>query len=74
MRTTIEMPDQLLSQAKIHAATHGISLRQFFIEAVEKQLSSVPVRTRLAPPSVGGPDAPRLGILTPEQVDEALFG
>jgi hypothetical protein len=31
-------------------------------------------KTRRTPPLVGDPDGPKLGVLTPEQVDEAMFG
>jgi hypothetical protein len=33
-----------------------------------------PARVRRHPPTVGGPGAPPLGVLTAEQVDEAIFG
>jgi hypothetical protein len=74
MRTTIELPDELLQQAKLRAIALGISLRQFFIEAVETRLAPPQVKTRRRPPVIGGPDGPRIGILTPEQMDEAMFG
>ena len=38
MRTTIEIPDDLLVRAKGRAAASGISLRTFFTEAVERKL------------------------------------
>ena len=38
MKTTIELPDAMLRQAKAHAAARGISLKRFFIEALEEQL------------------------------------
>ena len=74
MRTTIELPDDLLAQAKVRAAVTGVSLRQFFIEAVERKLAPEGRKTRRTPPVIGGPGAPRIGILTPEQIDEAMFG
>lgn len=74
MRTTIELPDDLLAQAKVRAAVSGVSLRQFFIEAVEQKLAPQKTKTRRVPPAVGGPKGPRLGILTPEQINEAMFG
>lgn len=74
MRTTIEMPDGLLAQAKSRAALAGISLREFFIQAVEQQLAPSQKKTRLPPPAIGSPDAPRIGVLTAEQIDEAMFG
>jgi len=74
MRTTIELPDELLTQAKSKAALAGVSLRQFFVEAIELKLTPASGKTRRTPPSVGGPNAPRLGVLTAEQLDEAFFG
>jgi hypothetical protein len=74
MRTTIELPDELLGQAKSQAALSGISLREFFVEAVEQKLRPVNSKKRKDPPALGGSLGPRLGILTPEQLDEAMFG
>jgi len=74
MRTTIELPDDLLSQAKSRAALDGVSLKQFFIEAIEHKLSPAARRTRRPPPTLGSPKARPIGVLTPEQMDEAMFG
>ena len=74
MRTTIELPDELLVKAKSRAALAGVSLREFFIEAVEQKLAPVTKKIRRDPPVIGGPNAPRIGILTPEQIDDAMFG
>lgn len=74
MRTTIELPDALLTMAKSRAALRGISLREFFIEAVGKALAPEKPKVRRPPPSVPGPKSPRLGLLTREQIDEAMFG
>ena len=74
MRTTIELPDQFLTQAKSRAALSGISLKQFFIEAIERNLAPENKKVRRKPPAVGGPRAAPVGILPPEQIDEAMFG
>ncbi len=74
MRTTIELPDELLTQAKSTAALQGIPLRQFFIEAVRFKLAPPKLKIRQAPPAVGDAGAPRMAPLTREQIDEALFG
>jgi len=50
MRTTIELPDELLALARSSAALSGISLRQFFIEAVQSK-----VTTKGRPPVIGKP-------------------
>ena len=74
MRTTVELPDKLLAQAKSRAARDGISLREFFIAAIEQKLAPKPQKVRRPPPVIGSPNAPRIRVLTPEQVDEAMFG
>jgi hypothetical protein len=38
MKTTVELPDHLLRRAKAAAATRGVSLKEFFTEAVERGL------------------------------------
>ena len=40
MKTTVEIPDPLFRQAKATAAQRGISLKDFFTEAVKAQLRS----------------------------------
>ncbi len=74
MRTTIELPDELLSRAKSRAASAGVSLKEFFIQAIEQRLAWERPKTRRPPPVIGSEDAPRIGVLTPEQIDEAMFG
>jgi hypothetical protein len=74
MRTTIELPDELLSQAKVTAAMNGISLKQFFIEAVRDRLAPEKRKVRKAPPAIGDADAPGTKALTREAIDEAMFG
>jgi len=74
MRTTIELPDELLALAKSSAALSGISLRQFFIEAVQSRLAPEKRKARRAPPAIGDAHAPRMTTLTREQIDEAMFG
>ena len=74
MRTTIELPDELLAQAKSSAALNRISLRQFFIEAVRCRVSSEKQKVRKVPPAIGDARAPRMKALTRGQIDEAIFG
>ena len=74
MRTTVEMPDELLYRAKSNAALKGISLRQFFVEAVQNELAQGKRKVRRAPPSIGESGDPIIKALTREQIDEALFG
>lgn len=74
MRTTIELPDDLLRQAKSSAALAGVSLKQFFLDAIRLKLDqSQPQRTRRTPPCIGKPGQGSVN-LTREQIDEAMFG
>jgi hypothetical protein len=74
MRTTVELPDELLQKAKSHAALNGISLREFFIIAVRTKLEPEKKKVRKAPPSIGDERERPVERLTREEVDEALFG
>lgn len=74
MRTTIELPDELLIQAKSQAALRGISLREFFIEAVRYKVTPEKRKVRRDPPMIGDPNGPPMEPLTREQIDEAMFG
>ncbi len=40
MRTTIDIPDPLMKAAKKQAIEDGITLKEFFTRALEKELSS----------------------------------
>lgn len=74
MRTTIELPDELLSKAKAAAEASDVTLKQYFISALELKLQPSERKTRRPPPVIGSLDGPRIGVLTAEQIDEALFG
>ena len=74
MRTTVELPDELLIKAKSRAARSGISLRMFFIEAMERTLEPEKKKVRRPLPAVGSGSSPVIRALTPEQIDEAMFG
>ena len=66
------MPDELLARAKSRAALEGVSLKRFFIEAVElKLVPPAAQKRRLKFPlmSTGGP----IVNPTPEQLDEAAI-
>jgi hypothetical protein len=74
MRTTVELPDEILTRAKSRAALAGISLRQFFIEAVEQKLAPENRKVRRDPPAVGSKKSRPIRDLTSKQIDGALFG
>ena len=71
MRTTVELPDNLLEQARQRANETGVSLKQFFVSAVEQRLA-VPNKLRRDPPIVDGPAG--MPVVTREEIDEAMFG
>jgi hypothetical protein len=71
MRTTIELPDELLERARRQAADSGVTLKELFISALERRLA-IPAKVRRDPPTVDGPASMRL--LTREEIDEAMFG
>jgi hypothetical protein len=74
MRTTVELPDELLIRAKVRASVSGVSLKQFFIEAIERSLEPAGRKARRAPPAIGSRNARSIGVLTAKQIDEAMFG
>lgn len=43
MKTTIELPDDILREAKVKAARRGITLRKFFTEAVAEKIAREPL-------------------------------
>jgi hypothetical protein len=74
MRTTIELPDELLTRAKSRAALEGMSLKEFFIEAVEQKLAPPALKKRRLEIPVIRTGGPVIRDLTPEQIEEAAFG
>lgn len=73
MRTTVELPDELLEAVRRHAAQQGVSLKEFFIAAVRQSLAPTK-KVRRDPPQVGSKEGPPIPDLTLEQIDDALFG
>ena len=49
MRTTIELPDEILKKAKIKAVQEGISLKQLFTRDLEKELDPEPESKLVVP-------------------------
>jgi hypothetical protein len=69
MRTTIELPDRLIREAKTFTAQKGITLKEFFTNAVEKALLETPPETRrmIRPPISG-----KMGVRIPARSNEEL--
>ena len=74
MRTTIELPDELLRQAKIQAAIEGIPLKKFFIAAVEQKLAPSPKPNHRREPPVIDTGGPPIKDLTSAEIEDAVFG
>ena len=57
MKTTVELPDAVFRRAKAYAAVNGISLKQFFSEALEEKLRRCvdePAAGQAVPPWMAG--------------------
>ena len=73
MKTTVELPDDLLREAKARAALEGIKLKDLVADALRARLSAPrqphPRRRVKFPIIEGDPEAPPI---TTEMVEEAL--
>ena len=69
MRTTLDLPDDLLRRAKIKAVETGSTLRQLVVDALQREMSDParPQRRLVRPPVKLAPDAP-LRKLSPRDV------
>jgi hypothetical protein len=69
MRTTLDLPDDILRRAKIEAVERGATLRQLVIDALQREMASTGrPRKRLARPPVKlAADAP-LRRMSPEAI------
>ena len=75
MRTTVELPDDLIRRVKLMSAHEGKSLREFFITSLELKLSGgkAVARVRREPPAVGSVDGPKIPVFSSEELEELLF-
>ena len=69
MRTTLELPDDILRRAKIEAVQRGSTLRQLVIDALQREMAGTErPRKRLSKPPIRlAADAP-LRRMSPEAV------
>ncbi len=70
MRTTIDLPDDVLRRAKIAAVERGSSLRQLVIDALKREMeepSRVRARRMTSPPIKLAADSP-LRTLSPDEI------
>ena len=77
MRTTIDLPDALLKEAKAASALRGISLKTYITEALLRYKGAAPIGTgatepmRVQLPLIGKPGGPHVH-LTGEELEQAL--
>lgn len=76
MRTTVELPDDLLRRAKAYAAARGETLKALFTRAVAAEVGAAPDdaerrQRRVTLPLFGDPDRPKVS-LDSEQIARAL--
>ena len=69
MRTTLDLPDDILRRAKIEAVQRGSTLRQLVIDALQREMSGTqrPRKRLTGPPIKLAADAP-LRRMSPEAV------
>lgn len=66
MRTTVDLPDELMRAAKARAATRGESLKELFERAVATEVGRPRTRRRVSLPLIKS-DGPKV---TQEEIDE----
>lgn len=69
MRTTLDLPDDVLRRAKIEAVERGATLRQLVIDALQREMATAerPRKRLTKPPVKLAADAP-LRRLSPEAI------
>ena len=71
MRTTVDLPDELVRAARVRAAESDESLKELFTRALANELGRAPRRARRALPVIGS-SRPGASVITAEQLGEAL--
>lgn len=73
MRTTLDLPDDILKRAKIEAVERGSTLRQLVIDALQREMTGAakPRKRMTSPPVRLAADAPlrRLGVEEVKLID-----
>jgi hypothetical protein len=69
MRTTIELPDRLFRQVKTLTVQKGLTLKEFFTNAVERALVETPPESRrMSRPPISGMAGPRIPARSNEEL------
>jgi len=73
MRTTIDLPDELMRAAKVRAAADGETLKDLFTRALEQELvhNTSPTGRRFRLPLIAPGAEPSVAV-TPEQIADVL--
>lgn len=72
MRTTIDLPAELLRSAKVRAVEQGLSLKELFARALSRELgvrATEHVHTRVSLPLVGVADHPKVDVSNEDMAD-----
>jgi hypothetical protein len=73
MRTTVELPDPLFRVAKALAAEKGISLKDFFTEALKKAVNNPKTHgKRMERPPIGSTQGKRIPARTNAELNTIL--
>jgi hypothetical protein len=71
MRTTIDLPDNLLRRTKALAAVRGSSMKELIVRAVEREVSTE--GSVAAGPSAGRGELPLVHLRTKRKLDLSKF-
>jgi hypothetical protein len=76
MRTTVDLPDPIFRRMKAKAALEGLTLKQVFLRAIERDLTAPPApkKKRVKLPLIKGTPGQVIRPLTGAEMDELLFG
>ena len=76
MRTTIEMPNVLLHQIKVHVVERGDTLKDFMVRAAERELERSigrpSTRREISFPLISSSEPGKLASMTNGEIDEIL--
>ncbi|MFK7850138.1 MAG: antitoxin [Akkermansiaceae bacterium] len=77
MKTTLDLPEELIREMKIRAATEGRKLREIATEVIQRGLQKPPSEPKSTRKRIEFPilkcEAPATRQFTPEELDEILF-
>lgn len=72
MRTTFDLPDDLMRKAKSYAATHGLKLKDFVAESIEQRLKYGTVQSATKSPLPKFKKAASTGAVIPNRTNAEM--